>query len=70
MYIYIYIHIYILFSEYGVVWQLAKNLFFQLVSTMAVFKKIYSHLKNITGYRRLYLTSYVARYVISACLSA
>ena len=31
---------------------------------MVVFKGIYSHLKNISGYRRCYLTSYVCSYVI------
>ena len=36
----------------------------------AVFKGIYSHLKNISGYRRFYLTSYVWRYVIMVSLSS
>ena len=33
-------------------WELLTTLFSQLVSAMAVFKGIYSHLKNMTGYRR------------------
>ena len=42
----------------------------QLFSAVAVFKGIYSHLKNIKGYRRFYLTSYVWRYVIMTSLSS
>ena len=34
------------------------------------FKGIYSHLKNMSDYRRFYLTSYVWRYVIMASLSS
>ena len=34
-----------------------KILFSQLVLALAVFKGIYSHLKNISGYRRFHLTS-------------
>ena len=34
------------------------------------FQGNYSHLKNISGYRRFYLTSYVWRYVIMASLSS
>ena len=33
-------------------WKLLTTLFSQLVSAMAVFKGIYSHLKNMAGYRR------------------
>ena len=32
-------------------WQLLTSLFSKLVSAVAVFKGIYSHLKNISGYR-------------------
>ena len=49
---------------------LTVSVFSQLVSAVAVFKGIYSHLKNISGYRRFYLTSYVWRYVIMASLSS
>ena len=56
IYIHIYIYIYIHISE--------------LVSTVAVFKRIYSHLKNISCYRRFYLLSYVSRYVIMPPLSS
>ena len=44
--------------------------FSQLVSAVTVFKGIYSHLKNISGYRRFYLTSYVWRNVIMASHSS
>ena len=39
------------------------------VFSIFVFKGIYSHLKNISAYRRFYLTPYVWRYVIKASLS-
>ena len=41
-----------------------KSLFSQPVSVVAVFSRIYSHLKNISGYIKFYLASYVWRYVI------
>ena len=63
MYIYIYIYIYInctvniWLTEKSERKALSEKSVFQLVSTVAVFKGIYSHLKIISGYRRFYLTS-------------
>ena len=48
----------------------SESLFSRLVSAVAVFTGIYSHLKNISGYRIFYLTPYVCRYVIMASLSS
>ena len=42
---------------------------FPTILAVAIFKGIYSHLQKVSGYRRLYLTSYVCRYVIMASLS-
>ena len=53
-----------MYCEYG-----ADSLSSQLVSAVATFKGIYSHLKNISAYR-FYLTSYVWRYVIMVPLSS
>ena len=41
-----------------------------LLSAVAVFKGIYSHLKNQSGYRRFYLVSDACRYIIMTSLSS
>ena len=46
----IYIYIYKLHSEYED--KLGTSLFSHVVSAAAIFKGIYSHLKDISGYRR------------------